>query len=70
MVIMKFDYEKEIFDEALEIMQAINADVEGLRIIREKCERMLEAGLMPTVNIYDDLSVEITATRIKNETLH
>lgn len=70
MVIMKFDYEKEIFDGALEIMEAINADVEGLRMIREKCENLVKAGVLPIVNIYDDLSVEITIARPKNENLH
>ena len=70
MVILKFSYDTELFEQAMDLMQTMNQDYDGITQIRERCESLKLAGYQPEVNIYDDFSVEITVAKLPTEKLH
>lgn len=59
--IMKIESEEteDILNDALEIMKSLNADYEGIELLKEKVRFLKTFGLSAEIIIYEDMSVEI-----------
>ncbi len=59
--IMRIEPEEteDILNDALEIMKSLNADYEGIELLKEKVRFLKTFGLSAEIIIYEDMSVEI-----------